>query len=64
MYITVSLIAGIVVASPYVMYQVWMFIAPGLYSKEKTDGDSLRALHDDRIHLAAPRSITTSRFRF
>ena len=35
MYITVSLIAGAVIASPYVMYQVWMFIAPGLYSKEK-----------------------------
>src|SRR5947199_4217463 len=35
MYITVSLIAGAVIASPYVMYQVWKFIAPGLYSKEK-----------------------------
>jgi sec-independent protein translocase protein TatC len=35
MYITVSLIAGAVIASPYVMYQVWMFIAPGLYSNEK-----------------------------
>jgi sec-independent protein translocase protein TatC len=35
MYITVSLIAGAVLAAPYVMYQVWMFIAPGLYSKEK-----------------------------
>jgi sec-independent protein translocase protein TatC len=35
MYITVSLIAGAVIASPYVMYQVWCFIAPGLYQKEK-----------------------------
>jgi sec-independent protein translocase protein TatC len=35
MYITVSLIAGVVIASPFIMYQVWMFIAPGLYSKEK-----------------------------
>jgi sec-independent protein translocase protein TatC len=35
MYVTVSLIAGVVIASPYVMYQVWMFIAPGLYSREK-----------------------------
>src|SRR5476649_1163611 len=32
MYITISLIAATVVASPYVMYQVWLFIAPGLYS--------------------------------
>jgi sec-independent protein translocase protein TatC len=35
LWITISLIAGAVIASPYVMYQVWMFIAPGLYSKEK-----------------------------
>jgi sec-independent protein translocase protein TatC len=35
MYITISLIAAAVVASPYVMYQVWLFIAPGLYSNEK-----------------------------
>jgi sec-independent protein translocase protein TatC len=35
MYITVSMIAGVVIASPVIMYQVWMFIAPGLYSKEK-----------------------------
>ena len=35
LYVTISLIAGFVIASPYVMYQVWMFIAPGLYSNEK-----------------------------
>jgi len=35
LYITVALIAGVVVAAPYIMYQVWMFIAPGLYAKEK-----------------------------
>jgi sec-independent protein translocase protein TatC len=35
LYITVSLIAGAVIAAPYIMYQVWMFIAPGLYSNEK-----------------------------
>jgi len=35
LYITISMIAGAVIAAPYVMYQVWMFIAPGLYSKEK-----------------------------
>jgi sec-independent protein translocase protein TatC len=34
-YITVALIVGILLASPYVMYQVWLFIAPGLYSNEK-----------------------------
>jgi sec-independent protein translocase protein TatC len=35
LYITVALIAGAVAAAPYIMYQVWMFIAPGLYSNEK-----------------------------
>jgi sec-independent protein translocase protein TatC len=35
MYITISLIGAAVLASPYVMYQVWLFIAPGLYSNEK-----------------------------
>jgi len=35
MYITISMIAAAVVASPFVMYQVWLFIAPGLYAKEK-----------------------------
>lgn len=35
MYITVALIVGAVIASPYVMWQVWKFIAPGLYSNEK-----------------------------
>jgi sec-independent protein translocase protein TatC len=33
--ITVALIVGVLVASPYVMYQVWLFIAPGLYANEK-----------------------------
>lgn len=35
LYITVSLIAGAVIAAPFIMYQIWMFIAPGLYSHEK-----------------------------
>ena len=35
LWVTISLISGFVIASPYVMYQVWMFIAPGLYSNEK-----------------------------
>jgi sec-independent protein translocase protein TatC len=35
LYVTVALIAGAAVAAPFIMYQVWMFIAPGLYSNEK-----------------------------
>jgi sec-independent protein translocase protein TatC len=34
-YLNVSLIAGLLLAAPFVMYQVWRFIAPGLYASEK-----------------------------
>jgi len=32
---SLTFIAGFVLAAPFVMYQVWLFIAPGLYAKEK-----------------------------
>jgi sec-independent protein translocase protein TatC len=35
LYIQIALIFGAVIAAPVVMYQVWLFIAPGLYSREK-----------------------------
>ena len=35
LYIDIALIAGVLLAAPYVMFQVWRFIAPGLYAKEK-----------------------------
>jgi sec-independent protein translocase protein TatC len=35
LYINISLISGIVLAAPFIMYQVWKFIAPGLYANEK-----------------------------
>ena len=31
----VSLVAGAILASPFILYQVWLFIAPGLYQKER-----------------------------
>lgn len=34
-YVKIALIAGLVGALPIILYQVWAFIAPGLYSKEK-----------------------------
>jgi len=33
--VQIALIAGVVFAAPVIMYQVWMFIAPGLYANEK-----------------------------
>jgi len=34
-YMKVALIAGIFVTSPIVLWQVWLFISPGLYAREK-----------------------------
>jgi len=35
LYVKIAVIAGLLVASPGVMAQVWLFVAPGLYSHEK-----------------------------
>ena len=35
LYIKLALLAGVFIASPYILYQVWLFISPGLYRHEK-----------------------------
>lgn len=35
LYVKVSILAGLFLASPFVLYQVWLFISPGLYRREK-----------------------------
>jgi sec-independent protein translocase protein TatC len=34
-FLKVALISGLMVASPVIIYQFWMFVAPGLYDREK-----------------------------
>ncbi|MBA2879741.1 sec-independent protein translocase protein TatC [Desulfosalsimonas propionicica] len=34
-YLKVSLLAGLMLAAPVVIYQFWMFLAPGLYKEER-----------------------------
>ena len=34
-YMQISLLAGIFLASPIILWQVWLFISPGLYRREK-----------------------------
>jgi sec-independent protein translocase protein TatC len=34
-YIKLSVMGGLIVAMPFILWQIWSFIAPGLYSKEK-----------------------------
>jgi sec-independent protein translocase protein TatC len=35
LYLKIAALAGLFVTSPFVLYQVWMFISPGLYRREK-----------------------------
>src|SRR5205807_4612556 len=35
LYLKVAALAGLFLTSPFVLYQVWMFISPGLYRREK-----------------------------
>ena len=44
-YIKIAMISGLILSSPWVFYQLWMFIAAGLYPHEKR-----------YVHLAAPFS--------
>jgi sec-independent protein translocase protein TatC len=34
-YMNICLVAGIIIASPWIFYQLWMFISAGLYKNEK-----------------------------
>jgi sec-independent protein translocase protein TatC len=34
-YLKVAFLSGLMVASPFILYQFWMFVAPGLYKKER-----------------------------
>ena len=48
LYIQISLMAGVLLAAPWVMYQVWLFISPGPALEREEVRDSVRPLHDDR----------------
>lgn len=34
-YIKTAFVAGLLLAAPFIFYEIWMFVAPGLYQKEK-----------------------------
>lgn len=46
-YIKIALMAGLILSSPWVFYQIWMFVAAGLYPHEKK-----------YVHTAVPFSAT------
>jgi sec-independent protein translocase protein TatC len=35
-YLKVGLVAGLFLAAPFILYQIWAFVSPALYKKEKT----------------------------
>lgn len=35
LYLKTAFLGGAIIASPFILYQVWLFIAPGLYANEK-----------------------------
>lgn len=34
-YLRIALISGVIIASPWIIYQIWLFVASGLYNNEK-----------------------------
>jgi sec-independent protein translocase protein TatC len=46
MYIKVSLVSGVIFASPWIFYQLWLFVAAGLYPHERK-----------YVHIYLPMSI-------
>ena len=35
LYLKTSFVGGAILASPFILYQIWLFISPGMYSNEK-----------------------------
>ena len=58
LYLQVALIGGAILASPFILYQVWLFIAPGLYQKERRFVIPFMAATVG-LFLPAPASVTS-----
>jgi len=46
-YMKIGLISGLIISSPWVFYQLWMFVSAGLYARERR-----------YVHIAVPFSAT------
>ena len=63
LYIKTALVFGAIFASPFILYQVWLFISPGMYANEKKyvfpflvhDGDSVSCRSVVRLQVRSAR---------
>jgi sec-independent protein translocase protein TatC len=52
-YIKIAFIAGLFLALPYVLYEIWLFVKPGLYEREKKLAVPFIALATGLFYLGA-----------
>ena len=63
LYLKIAALAGLFLTSPFVLYQVWMFISPGLYRNEKRYVMPVHVFDHRTVHCAADTSATRSSTR-
>ena len=64
LYVKVGALAGLMIATPFILWQLWLFIAPGLYAHEKKFAVPFVAVLDALLlRCGRGRSRTSSRFR-
>ena len=63
LYLKVAALAGLFLTSPFVLYQVWMFISPGLYRNEKKLRRPVHGFDHRAVHSRADTSATRSSIR-
>ena len=56
----IALMVAFLIALPYVLYQAWAFVAPGLYAHEKKLVAAARGLEHGAVPRSAWRSATSS----
>jgi sec-independent protein translocase protein TatC len=57
-YMKLAIVAGILIASPFIFWELWKFVAPGLYRKERRLATGVTA--PPRSASSAARSSATS----
>ena len=56
-YLKVAIYGGLFLAAPWVLWQLWLFVAPGLYKREKKVVIPFLVLSDARLALRASYAV-------